>query len=232
MSGISIIIPTLNEAARITDAVERAWANRPRQVLVVDGGSHDDTAGLAQRAGAKVLNSPRGRAVQQNRGAAEASGEVLLFLHADTWLTAEGCRQIQRAVKEQHAACGAFRQAIEAEGWPYRLLERGNAWRACRWGLPYGDQGLFVQRETFAQLGGFPEASLMEDWMLMRRLRKIAWPVLLPGPLYVSARRWQRHGIVRQTLRNWTLVAAALAGVSPNRLAQFYAPHGEPSHVE
>lgn len=232
MSSISIIIPSLNEAERIADAVERAWAVRPLEVLVVDGGSHDGTADLAQRAGAKVLNSPRGRALQQNRGAAIASGEVLLFLHADTWLAENGCRQIQLAVEEQSAVCGAFRQVIEAEGWPYRLLERGNAGRARRLGLPYGDQGLFVRRETFDMLGGFPEVSLMEDWLLMRRLRRISWPVLLPGPLYVSARRWQRHGVVRQTLRNWALVAGALAGVSPNRLAQFYAPHGEPPHAE
>jgi rSAM/selenodomain-associated transferase 2 len=171
-----------------------------------------------------VLSGSRGRAVQQNLGAAHATGDVLLFLHADTWLAASGCRQIDEALREERTRCGAFRQRIEAEPVAYRLLERGNAWRARRWGLPYGDQGLFVRRETFQEAGGFPEVQLMEDWLLMRRLRRIAWPVVLPGPLHVSPRRWQRHGIVRQTLRNWALVAAATAGVSPHRLAQFYPP--------
>ncbi|OYV81013.1 MAG: hypothetical protein B7Z73_18580 [Planctomycetia bacterium 21-64-5] len=224
---VSIVIPTLNEADLITRAVASALATAPHEVIVADGGSSDDTARLAEAAGAKVVCSPRGRATQQNAGARLARGDVLLFLHADAHLAADGVRQIERALSDPRYSCGSFQQVIEAEGWLYRLLERGNAWRAARRGLPYGDQGIFVRRALFDELGGFPDLKLMEDVFLMRRLRRRSWPLLLAGPLYVNARRWQRHGVVAQTARNWALLAAARLGVHPNRLARFYTSHGE-----
>lgn len=222
---ISIIIPALNEAANIAPAVERAWATRPQEVLVADGGSDDGTPALAQQAGGVVISSPRGRGIQQNRAAAAATGDVLLFLHADTWLAADGLQQLTAAMKNPRVVCGAFRQRIESPGWIYRRLEQGNALRAAWRGLPYGDQGIFVRREAFQQVGGFPEVGLMEDLLLMKALRRRAWPVLLPGPLHVSARRWQRYGVVRQTARNWLLLAAARLGIPPDRLAAFYPRH-------
>jgi rSAM/selenodomain-associated transferase 2 len=219
---ISIIIPAWNEVELIAQSVARAWATGPCEVLLADGGSDDGTADAAQVAGAVVVPAPRGRALQQNAAARQVQGDVLLFLHADTWLARDGLRQIDQALAESQAECGAFRQQIEADGRIYRLLEMGNAWRAARRGLPYGDQGIFVRRRVFEELGGFPEVHLMEDLMLMKRLRRRGWPVLLPGPLYVSARRWQRHGVVGQTARNWLLLAAARLGAHPNRLARFY----------
>jgi rSAM/selenodomain-associated transferase 2 len=227
MIRISIVIPALNEAANIAAGVQHAWACRPHEVLVVDGGSRDDTGAIAQAAGGMVFSSPPGRGCQQNYGARQATGDVLLFLHADNWLAADGCRQIEDALQGTEVVCGAFLQSIQAAGRRYRLLESGNAWRARWLGLPYGDQGIFIRRHTFEQLGGFPDVPLMEDWLLMRRLRRVSRPVLLPGPIMVSARRWQRHGVARQTLRNWSLVAAATAGVSPHTLARFYAPHSQ-----
>lgn len=229
MCRISIIIPALNEAAGVVSAVERAWNMRPHEVLVADGGSSDETAETARAAGSIVLTTSRGRGTQQNSAARAASGDVLLFLHADCWLDPTGCRQIEQALHDATISCGAFCQHIEANGRRYRWLERGNAWRARRLGLPYGDQGLFFRRTFFDQLGGFPETPLMEDWLLMRSARRLAWPVLLAGPLHVSARRWQRHGVVRQTLRNWALVTAATAGVSPQRLARYYRMHSDPA---
>lgn len=224
---VSIIIPTLNEAANIVAAVERAWATGPLEVLIADGGSVDRTPDLARGAGAQLLESPPGRARQQNAGARQAAGDVLLFLHADTWLAPEGLGQIAEALADPHVLCGAFRQRIEAEGRLFRWLERGNAWRARRRGLPYGDQGIFVRRLVFEELGGFPEVRLMEDVMLMKRLHRRTRPVLLPGPLNVSARRWRRHGVLRQTAQNWLLLSAARLGVHPDKLARFYAPHGD-----
>jgi rSAM/selenodomain-associated transferase 2 len=222
VESVSIIIPVLNEAAVVAQAIQRARATAPLEVIVVDGGSDDATYDIAARERCNLLRSPQGRGVQQNAGARHAQGSVLLFLHADTWLVPDGVRQIEQACENPSVRVGCFRQHIEAEGLAYRLLERGNAWRASRRGLPYGDQGLFLRRSFFDELGGFPETAFMEDWHLMRRARRRTRPTLLPGPLHVSPRRWQRHGIVRQTFRNWLLVTAATLGVSPNRLARFY----------
>lgn len=228
--NVSVIIPALNEGALIAKAVERAWKLAPREVIVADGGSSDGTPESARCAGAHVCTSPVGRARQQNAGAQHASGELLLFLHADAWLAADGLSQIEEAVVSQQAQCGAFRQKIDAEGLLYRWLERGNAWRVrCR-GLPYGDQGIFVRRRLFEELGGFPDVRLLEDVLLMKTLRRCAWPALLPGPLHVNARRWQRHGVIRQTVRNWLLLSAARAGVHPDRLARFYALLSQPDN--
>jgi len=224
---VSIIIPTLNEAALVAHAVAHAWETSPHEVLVADGGSDDGTTDAALAAGAVVVEAPRGRASQQNTAARRATGDVLLFLHADTWLAADGVRQIEQALTDPNVECGAFRQRIGAEGRLYRWLERGNGWRAAHRGLPYGDQGIFVRRGVFEESGGFPELRLMEDLMFMKRLRRQSRPVLLVGPLYVSARRWQRYGVVRQTARNWLLLSAAKFGVHPDRLAGHY-----PSHVD
>ena len=220
--AVSIIMPTLNEAAIVAHAVGDALSLGPHELIVADGGSSDETIALAEAAGAKVIVAPPGRARQQNAAARVASGDVLLFLHADTRLPADGVRQIERALADPHVSCGAFRQSIDAAGWLYRLLERGNAWRVAHRGLPYGDQGIFVRRKCFDAVGGFPDLKLMEDVFLMRRLRRKTRPVLLSGPLHVSPRRWQRHGVVGQTLRNWSLLAAARLGIHPDRLARFY----------
>lgn len=222
MLRVSIIIPALNEEPLIGTAVEKARATRPHEIIVVDGGSRDATAEVAAELGALVVASPRGRGRQQNVGARLATGDVLLFIHADNWLDQRGLDQIQTSLADPKILGGAFRQQIEAAGRLYRWLEQGNAWRARRRGLPYGDQGIFLRRETFLQLGGFPDVELMEDLLLMRRFREIARPILLPGPLHVSPRRWQQHGIIRQTLRNWSLQMAQRLGVSPERLARFY----------
>ncbi|MEX2120095.1 MAG: TIGR04283 family arsenosugar biosynthesis glycosyltransferase [Pirellulales bacterium] len=221
---VSIIIPALNEEPNIRQAAERAWQTGAGEVIVVDGGSHDATAEAAREAGCRVLAGRRGRGAQQNLGARAAAGDVLLFLHADCWLAPHGLAQIARALDDRRQAAGAFEQRIEADGLLFRLLERGNAWRVRRRGLAYGDQGIFVRRELFDQLNGFPEVALMEDLLFMKRLRRVVWPLLLAGPLHVSARRWQRHGVIRQTLRNSLLLAAARLGVPPDRLARYYAP--------
>ena len=220
---LSVIIPALNEAAGIEAAIGRAWDLAPCEVIVVDGGSSDATVQTARQCQCILLESPRGRAVQQNLGSQHAQGDVLLFLHADTWLDAAGIEQIEAAFADPKVVSGAFRQCIDAPGMRYRCLERGNALRVQLRGLPYGDQGIVIRRETFERMGRFPEVRLLEDWLFMRQLRRSAWPVLMPGPLHVSARRWQKHGVLRQTLRNWSILAAASLGVSPDRLADYYS---------
>lgn len=224
---ISAIIPALNEATLIKRAVESCWAAACNEVLVVDGGSVDKTISSAEAAKACVIVAPRGRASQQNLGARKASGDVLLFLHADNWLSTDVGRQVREALEDPKVEGGAFRQAIDAPGLAYRLLERGNSTRVRWTGLAYGDQSIFLRRSAFDRLGGFPDVKLMEDLLLMREFRKLSWPMLLPGPVHVNARRWQQQGVVRQTLSNCLLLAAERVGVSPTRLAKFY-PVSEP----
>jgi rSAM/selenodomain-associated transferase 2 len=228
---ISIIIPAINEAASIEHAVTSAWATGASEVIVADGGSNDATRDLAAAAGAKVIESPPGRAIQQNAGAAMATGDVLLFQHADNWCGPDSIPQIEAALANAKVLGGAFRQNIDAPGMKYRLLERGNAWRVRVTGIAYGDQGIFMRRAMFEKLGGFPQVPLMEDLLLMRGFRKLTWPVLLAGPHHVSPRRWERDGVVRRTLRNWHLVARFALGASPEELAKQYRAQDEHSRV-
>jgi rSAM/selenodomain-associated transferase 2 len=223
---LSIVIPALHEAANIARAIDSAWAAGGDEVIVVDGGSSDETASIAGSLRCKLLTSERGRALQQNVGAQAAGGDVLLFLHADNWLAAGDIKQqVERALANPRRLHGALRQQINARRRAYRWLEAGNAARVRLLGLPYGDQAIFIRRETFWQLGGFPVEPLMEDLLLMQRARRLAWPVLVDGPVGVSARRWQRHGVVGQTLRNWWLVARHTLGASPASLSRHYARH-------
>ncbi len=223
---ISTVIPVLNEQDRVEQAVQQAWEAGSDEVIVADGGSTDATCEISQALSCTTITSRRGRAAQQNAGAQQARGEVLLFLHADTHLPPGGADQIRRLLADPSAGAGFYFQRIEAAGFIYRWLERGNAWRG-RWGRPYGDQGLFFRRELFAQLGGFPDVPLLEDLLITRITSQKTHFHQLPGPLYVSARRWRRHGVLRQTARNWAILAAHRLGASPERLAGWYRPHNE-----
>lgn len=224
---VSFIIPALNESERIAHSVETAFAAGACEVVVADGGSGDDTANLAQKCGATVIHSITGRAAQQNAGASVARGEVLLFQHADNWCDPESVAQIRRALADASVQGGAFRQRIDAPGSMFRVLEWGNACRVRFRRLPFGDQGIFMRKRLFDELGGFPDVPLMEDVLLMRKFREKSIPILLNGPHHVSARRWQRHGVVRQTLRNWRIQWAHWLGTSPEDLAAAYRRHDQ-----
>ena len=217
---ITVVIPALNEEQVIVRSVHSAFSAGATEVIVSDGGSRDDTIDRATEAGASaVVRSLPGRGVQMNSAAHLATGQFILFLHADNELPEQALRQI--CVHEE-AAWGAFQQQIDSRRKVYRLIEWGNDLR-IRWRkVPFGDQGMFVRRSLFEELGGFAEIPLMEDVELSHRLRKVQTPVLLQGPLQISARRWEERGVLRQTLTNWMIQLSYSRGISVEQLAQKY----------
>jgi rSAM/selenodomain-associated transferase 2 len=220
---ISVIIPAFNEEQAIAATIQSAVAAGADEVLVVDGGSSDRTVEVAGQTSATVIQSASGRAVQQNAGAAQATGDVLLFLHADCRLSPGVLQEIRERLTDAADIVGGFcRQQIDNSGRIYRAIEAGNLARARLLKWAYGDQAIFVTRDVFRRLGGFPELRFMEDLFLMKRLKRQGRIQEIWQPIRVSARRWEQRGVVRQTLTNWVLVLAAQLGICPNRLAHFY----------
>lgn len=222
-TDITVVIPTLNEEQVIAKSVASAVAAGATAIVVSDGGSRDATREVAMDAGAsRVIQSAPGRGVQLNAGAQLAETEFILFLHADNELSDNALQQI---CENEKAAWGAFRQRIDSRRLVYRLLEWGNQWRVQWRAVPFGDQGIFVRRTLFEQINGFAGIPLMEDVELSQRLRRIEKPLLLQGPLTISARRWEKHGVLRQTVKNWSIQYSYARGVSATDLAQKYYGH-------
>jgi rSAM/selenodomain-associated transferase 2 len=218
---VSIIIPTLNEAACLADTLRSLRDQQPHEILVVDGGSTDGTCAHATAADC-LLHTSRGRATQLNHGAVHATGDVLLFLHADCTLETGALTEAVRCLRRRNVAAGCFQMRVRADGWAYRSIDWCATARVRLTGVIYGDQGLFLMRERFERARHFPELHLMEDVFLSLTLRRTGRMVVAPRRIHVSPRRWVDQGVVRQTLRNWTLTALAAAGVHPDRLASYY----------
>ncbi|WP_309474814.1 TIGR04283 family arsenosugar biosynthesis glycosyltransferase [Dissulfurirhabdus thermomarina] len=224
--SISVVIPMLETRPGLVERAVASAAAPGVEVLVVDGGSGRAAVEAAARAGARVLESPPGRARQMNAGAAAAGGDVLLFLHADTRLPPGYPDQVRRVLAAPGVAAGAFPLRIDGGRRGYRLIERLVDWRSRRLETPYGDQALFLRREVFAAAGGFPDLPIMEDYEMVRRLRRMGRIGLADDPVVTSARRWERLGLWRTTLWNRALVLAYRAGVAPERLARLYGTAG------
>ena len=212
------MIPALDEEAGVVDAIRSV--RQAAELIVVDGGSRDRTRELAAAEGALVVESRPGRGVQLACGARQATGEWLVFLHADTRLE-PGWAEALAALPEDVVG-GAFRFAIDSDRPAYRLIEAGAAWRCRLLGLPYGDQGIFVRRVVYGITGGFRPFPLMEDVEFVRRLRAAGRLAFPPVRALTCARRWEHYGVLRATLRNWWLFALYSAGWPPQRLAQLY----------
>lgn len=219
-STVSIVIPALDEAALIEATLASvAGQPGPKEVIVVDGGSSDATRALAAPH-ARVLTAPRGRASQMNTGAAAASGDVLLFLHADTRLPAGALDAVRTALRDASAVGGCFRTTFDAGGFWLRLWSL-RLW--MRWHrLAFGDRAPFVRRSAFEAAGGFPAQPVFEDLELVRRLRRLGRFVFLDEAIVTSARRFRRHGPLRQQLRNLALWSAWNLRLPPALFKRFY----------
>ena len=218
---ISVIIPIFNEAKILDQSLSRLTPQlQGHELIIVDGGSTDGTPLIAKRYG-QVISAERGRARQSNAGAAVAKGNVLLFLHADVWLDAGAIEGVETAISAGYVG-GAFKQRIEGDHPLYRLIERAANFRAKRLRILYGDGGIFVSRTYFDQIGGFPDIPIMEEVRFSRQLRRHGKVTLIEPRIHISARRWQRNGILRTTLTNWLITLLYLLRVSPTYLAKLY----------
>jgi rSAM/selenodomain-associated transferase 2 len=220
---VSVIIPTLNEAGAIAITLQALLGLAPFEIIVVDGGSTDSTRAIAERFGVRVLISEPGRARQMNCGARDATGDVLLFLHADTTLPASALKDISSAMRDRDCPAGRFDVEIEGAHWMLKIIARLINYRSRITKIATGDQALFVRRTIFESLGGFQDIPLMEDIAFCRALKRIAPMSCLRSRVITSGRRWERDGIWRTIIQMWTLKLGYLAGVSPERLKQYYA---------
>ncbi len=221
--SLSIVMPVLNEAAEIEAAVQALAPYRARgvEVIVVDGGSRDATAELARPLADHVIAGPRGRGVQMNAGAAAAQGDVLLFLHADTRLPVDADRLVLDGLTQSRRGWGRFDVQFDGSGLLPLIALMMNL-RSRLSGIATGDQAMFATSAAFAAAGGFPPIALMEDVALSTRLKRISRPLCLAARVTTSARRWQRHGVLRTILLMWKLRLAFYFGADPVRLAQVY----------
>jgi rSAM/selenodomain-associated transferase 2 len=217
---VSIIIPTLNEVHYLLSSIRSITSQSGEfEIIVADGGSSDGTAKLAEPY-AQIVYSERGRAIQMNAGARQASGEVLLFLYADTVLPPDGLASLRQALSEGDVVGGTFTLRFDVESNWLKLYTFFTRLK-FRY-FHYGDQGIFVRRAIFEQLGGYKEIPLMEDIDLLCRLDGLGRVTLLKSPVTTSARRYLKRGLVRQQLFNTWLVVLYLLGVKPERLAEWY----------
>jgi hypothetical protein len=223
---LSVIIPALNEAEQIGATLSSLPVSAEVEVIVADGGSRDGTAAIAASRQARVLTTRPPRALQMNAGAAVASGATLLFLHADTRLPRDMAAQVAATLARPQTGAGAFQLQIESQRPALKLIARAANCRSRWLQMPYGDQAIFMRRDLFWGLGGFAPLAIMEDYDIVRRMKKRTRICLAPGAAVTSARRWQRHGILATWLCNQWMVVAFHLGTPTERLARWYRSRG------
>ena len=224
MPYIAIILPVLNEEAQITAHLTplQAWRGPDCELIIVDGGSADQTVALAKPLVDQVIVAPKGRAAQMNAGAAVTQSEILWFLHADSLPPAEAITLIQTALADPNRHWGRFDVRLSGAHPALRMVEILMNLRSRLTGIATGDQGIFVRRERFEQVGGYPPIALMEDIALSRLLQRRSPPVCLRPRLTTSRRRWERAGVFRTILLMWRLRLAYFLGANPDQLARIY----------
>lgn len=230
---ISIIIPVYREARIICgtlahlDRLSSDLSNEGApEIIVVDGDRRRETLNEIRRISRIPVIpevSEKGRGIQMNAGARQATGEILLFLHADTRLPLQGLHRIRFAMSDPEVMGGAFDLGIDSKRRIFRILERVASIRSRLTRIPYGDQAIFIRSSFFREIGGFQDIPIMEDVDLMRRIKRAGGSIVfLPEKVRTSPRRWEREGIMRGTLRNWSLLVLYLFGASPVNLARYY----------
>jgi rSAM/selenodomain-associated transferase 2 len=220
---ISVVVPVLNEEPVLAGTLASARAPGVKEIIVADGGSDDRSVAVARRYADRVIDAPRGRATQMNAGARLASGGVLLFLHADTILPHDFDAAIQRALADPRLVGGRFDVALEPSSPLLALTAKLINLRSRLSRIATGDQAIFVRREIFNELGGFPAVPLMEDVALSRALKRRGRIACLRQRVITSSRRWRKHGVWRTIALMWTLRLLYFVGVSPTRLERVYA---------
>jgi len=221
---LSIVIPALNETVAITDTLNslQTLRNNGHEIIVVDGGSHDNTLAIAKPLTDKLLHSKPCRALQMNTGAQAATGEILLFLHADTLLPHNTEEHVITAI--QNKTWGFFFIKLNGEKTAFRIIEFFINLRSCLTSIATGDQCLFVKRDTFQAVNGYPSLPLMEDVALSKKLRKLNPPSYIKQKAITSSRRWETQGIIRTVVLMWVLRFAYFIGIDTTRLASIYYP--------
>jgi len=222
--NVSVIIPTYNESTVLVETLNRLKQHPPFETIIGDGGSEDDTADIARHHAVTVIQSRRGRAAQMNAAAREAKGDLLLFLHADSFVDPQGYQKMIETMDGGPYLGGAFSLQIDSPLPALKRITRWANWRSRYLNLVYGDQGIFVRREIFNELKGFSPLPICEDLDFFRRLKKRGPVVLLDEKTFTSPRRWLAEGIGFTTLRNIAIVSLFLVGFSPATLSRWYPP--------
>ena len=220
---ISIIMPVFNEEKNLRATLNCLNLSGNEELIIVDGGSCDGTVSIAKEFTDKVFSTETGRAHTMNYGAGKATGDMILFLHADCVLPENGYDLIRITLRKNNFSAGAFHLSINASGLRYRLIEAGANLRSLATSIMYGDQGIFMKRTIFDQIGGYAEIPLMEDIDISKKLKKTGKLALISPPIKSSPRRWLKEGALHTTLRDWAIAFSyTFLNISPARLLKYY----------
>jgi rSAM/selenodomain-associated transferase 2 len=223
ISKISIIMPVLNEEVNLASTLRQLSITDDEELIIVDGGSADNTVSIARKFTEKVYETKTGRASVMNYGAGKAEGSILLFLHSDCVLPDDAFRIIRETLDNKNVSAGAFLLGIDHPGLKFRLIEFGANLRSRVSSIVYGDQGIFLTKETFDKIGGYADIPLMEDIEISQRLKKCGNVVLLKSRVKASARRWLKEGAAYTTLRDWAIAFSySFLNVPPDKLIKKY----------
>jgi rSAM/selenodomain-associated transferase 2 len=216
-------MPVLNEAKSLRANLEQLHLSNDEELIIVDGGSSDDTMNIAGKFTDNVFQTATGRASVMNYGAERAAGDILLFLHSDCLLPDRGFDIIRKTMNGDGVAAGGFCLKIDSTGLRFRIIETASNLRSRTAGLLYGDQGIFMRKETFKDIGGYAEIPLMEDIEISGKLKRMGRLALVTPPIKASPRRWLEEGALYTTIRDWCIAFSyAFLKISPETLIKYY----------